>query len=66
MEFEGVMSEMVRKGEAEWPVLVVYPDGTDGEVYDTVTKEWVKSAEGSKNEVSLILQILISVARTKD
>lgn len=64
-EFECVVGEMVRKGEAEWPALVVYPDGTDGEVYDTVTKEWVKSAEGSKSEVSLILQILNFVARAE-
>lgn len=25
----------------EWPALVLYPDGTNGEVYDTTLKEWV-------------------------
>ncbi|KAI1359153.1 Homocysteine S-methyltransferase [Xylaria arbuscula] len=23
-----------------WPTLILYPDGTDGEVYDTATKTW--------------------------
>ncbi|PVH85660.1 Homocysteine S-methyltransferase [Cadophora sp. DSE1049] len=52
LEFERVVGEVVQRGEVEWPALVVYPDGTDGEVYDTVTKEWVKSADGGKSEIS--------------
>ncbi|KAK0126630.1 hypothetical protein ONS95_008216 [Cadophora gregata] len=54
LEFERVVGQVVQRGEADWPALVVYPDGTDGEVYDTVTKEWVKSAPGGKSEVSLL------------
>ncbi|KAH7417493.1 Homocysteine S-methyltransferase [Cadophora sp. MPI-SDFR-AT-0126] len=52
LEFERVVGEVVQRGAAEWPKLVIYPDGTDGEVYDTVTKEWVKSVDGGKSEIS--------------
>ncbi|KAG4428010.1 hypothetical protein IFR05_016509 [Cadophora sp. M221] len=52
MEFESEIEALVGRGEAEWPTLVVYPDGTDGEVYDTVTKEWVKSEVGSNSGAS--------------
>ncbi|KAI6712882.1 hypothetical protein B2J93_4635 [Marssonina coronariae] len=43
LEFEKEVDILVGGGEAEWPALVIYPDGTDGETYDTVAKEWVKS-----------------------
>ncbi|KAH9205146.1 Homocysteine S-methyltransferase [Leptodontidium sp. 2 PMI_412] len=52
LEFEREIEVIVGRGEAEWPALVVYPDGTNGEVYDTVTKEWVKSETGNNNGVS--------------
>jgi homocysteine S-methyltransferase len=40
-EFEGAVGDLVESGEVqEWPSLVVYPDGTSGEVYNTTTKEW--------------------------
>ena len=40
-EFEGAVGDLVESGEVqEWPSLVVYPDGTYGEVYNTTTKEW--------------------------
>lgn len=28
------------KGRKEWPALVLYPDGTNGEVYNTTTQKW--------------------------
>lgn len=42
LEFEEAVAEMVQQGETEWPALVVYPDGTMGEVYNTTTKVWEK------------------------
>lgn len=43
LDFEGAIEEIVGSGEvAEWPSLAIYPDGTNGEVYNTVTKEWEK------------------------
>lgn len=51
-EFEEAVTEMVAAGQvSEWPSLVVYPDGTDGEVYNTTTMTWEKKERG--NEVSL-------------
>lgn len=41
LEFENATKEILeREGRGEWPSLVVYPDGTKGEVYNTTTKEW--------------------------
>jgi homocysteine S-methyltransferase len=56
LEFEDAIKELVGNGEIEeWPSLVVYPDGTNGEFYNTVTKEWEKGGSDRRNEVSLIL-----------
>ncbi|KAH8602829.1 Homocysteine S-methyltransferase [Bisporella sp. PMI_857] len=42
-EFEAAVQKLVESGEVEeWPCLVLYPDGTAGEVYNTTTKEWEK------------------------
>ncbi|KAG6055936.1 hypothetical protein E4U17_002608 [Claviceps sp. LM77 group G4] len=39
--YEEVMEEMVSEGLVEeWPALVLYPDGTKGEVYNSTTKKW--------------------------
>ena len=52
-EFESAAGELVREGEAdEWPSLVVYPDGTKGEVYDTTTKDWEVTGDERKALVS--------------
>ncbi|CZS94289.1 related to homocysteine S-methyltransferase [Rhynchosporium agropyri] len=51
-EFEREVGRLVEGGDVEWPALVLYPDGTDGEVYDTTRKEWVKSAGVSKSVMS--------------
>ncbi|KAH8815393.1 Homocysteine S-methyltransferase [Xylogone sp. PMI_703] len=40
-EFENAVQGLVDSGKLDdWPVLVIYPDGTNGEVYNTSTKEW--------------------------
>ncbi|KAI1006203.1 hypothetical protein K3495_g2018 [Podosphaera aphanis] len=42
-KYEVAITEMIAKGEVEkWPSLVIYPDGTNGEVYNTTTHEWEK------------------------
>jgi homocysteine S-methyltransferase len=59
-EFESAIRDLVEKGSLEEPVsLVVYPDGANGEVYNTTTKEWEKSRDGNESSVSSvhILQI---------
>ncbi|KAG5984560.1 hypothetical protein E4U55_004216 [Claviceps digitariae] len=39
--YEAVMADLVREGNVDqWPALVLYPDGTNGEVYNTVTQQW--------------------------
>ncbi|CAG8976174.1 hypothetical protein HYALB_00010432 [Hymenoscyphus albidus] len=41
LEFEDATREVLgREGREEWPILVVYPDGTKGEAYNTTTKMW--------------------------
>ena len=53
--FESAIGKLVKEGEVdEWPSLVVYPDGTRGEVYNTTTKEWEKVGEESKESVSYL------------
>lgn len=49
VEFENATKELLeaegknsRKDNEGWPALVVYPDGTNGEVYNTATKVWEK------------------------
>jgi homocysteine S-methyltransferase len=52
-EFESAIRDLVEKGSLEEPVsLVVYPDGTNGEVYNTTTKEWEKAEVGNESSVS--------------
>ena len=49
-EFEREVGGLVETGEVvEWPSLVVYPDGTNGEVYNTTTKEWERQEEGGSS-----------------
>ena len=44
-EFEEAVVKLLGNGEVqEAPALVVYPDGTMGEVYNTTTKVWEKGA----------------------
>ncbi|KAF3762824.1 Homocysteine S-methyltransferase [Cryphonectria parasitica EP155] len=40
-KFEDAVSKLIETGRvAAWPALVLYPDGTNGEVYNTTTQEW--------------------------
>ncbi|CAJ2500847.1 Uu.00g037000.m01.CDS01 [Anthostomella pinea] len=39
--YESAVCKLASAGQIKaWPSLVLYPDGTNGEVYDTVTKAW--------------------------
>jgi homocysteine S-methyltransferase len=52
-EFESAIRDLVETESLEEPVsLVVYPDGTNGEVYNTTTKEWEKAGDGNESSVS--------------
>jgi homocysteine S-methyltransferase len=68
VEFEREIGEMIARGEMEgnWPSLVLYPDGTRGEVYNTTTKEWVKTGASKEDLVSFALSSMVqnSVAST--
>ncbi|KAF5132913.1 Homocysteine S-methyltransferase YbgG [Metarhizium anisopliae] len=45
--YESVMDMLVQDGTLlEWPALVLYPDGTNGEVYNTVTQVWELPGDG--------------------
>lgn len=51
-KFEGAVARLVRDGTlAAWPALVLYPDGTNGEVYNTTTQKWELPGEKSVSEV---------------
>ncbi|KAG6038834.1 hypothetical protein E4U41_003595 [Claviceps citrina] len=40
-KYEAAMRDMLRQGLVQdWPALVLYPDGTNGEVYNTATQKW--------------------------
>jgi homocysteine S-methyltransferase len=57
-EFEKAIRELVQEEEVVgWPALVVYPDGTNGEEYNTTTKEWEKREEQGEHSVSGLLQL---------
>ena len=57
-EFESAIGTLVESGEVvEWPSLVVYPDGTKGEVYNTATKEWEKVENEWKASVSCFSEL---------
>lgn len=39
--FESTVVRMIGEGRLDaWPALVLYPDGTNGEVYNTTTQKW--------------------------
>lgn len=48
-KYESTIQKMLEKGEIDtWPSLVLYPDGTNGEIYDSSLKEWVLPNGGIK------------------
>lgn len=49
--FEAAVTRLFEEGLIKrWPGLVLYPDGTDGEVYNTATMKWEQKE--SSNQVS--------------
>lgn len=56
-KFEEEVGALLREG-SEWPALVLYPDGTNGEVYNTTTKVWEKKSGGNGSKVSSQLSIV--------
>ncbi|PBP25789.1 homocysteine S-methyltransferase [Diplocarpon rosae] len=66
MEFEKEIQLLMGRREAEWPSLVIYPDGTDGEIYNTVTKEWVKGSAGSGSKTTWDETIFGIVERARE
>ncbi|PQE30992.1 Homocysteine S-methyltransferase protein [Rutstroemia sp. NJR-2017a WRK4] len=52
LEFEKEVRKLLDSGEiAEWPALVIYPDGTTrGEVYNTTTKVWEVKERGDEKD----------------
>jgi homocysteine S-methyltransferase len=64
VEFEREIGELIEREGGEWPSLVVYPDGTRGEVYDTTTKEWVKKGGAEESLVSFpFVEVRVSWSR---
>lgn len=52
-KFEEAVARLVEDGKlAWWPALVLYPDGTNGEVYNTTTQKWELPAGQQKQIVS--------------
>jgi homocysteine S-methyltransferase len=55
LEFEAAVKQVLKsnlKSSLELPALVLYPDGTMGEVYNTTTKEWEKKEDPTVGLVS--------------
>jgi homocysteine S-methyltransferase len=52
-KYEAAVSKMIQQGRlAAWPALVLYPDGTNGEVYNTSTQTWEAPAGQVQQKVS--------------
>lgn len=52
-KFEDAVTRLVQDGRlASWPALVLYPDGTNGEIYNTTTQKWELPAGLEKPKVS--------------
>jgi homocysteine S-methyltransferase len=45
----GSFGQAVKEAGVETPCLVLYPDGTNGEVYNTTTQVWEKPSEAGDN-----------------
>jgi homocysteine S-methyltransferase len=51
--YEEAISQLLEEGVLEtWPSLVLYPDGTNGEVYNTALQQWELPEGMAKSEVS--------------
>ncbi|KAI9745447.1 MAG: hypothetical protein M1818_000981 [Claussenomyces sp. TS43310] len=68
VDFERAVASLVDAGEVHaWPALVLYPDGTDGEVYNTSTRMWERTDGGTRSaEQSWDQQLFNIVRRTRE
>ncbi|KAF4122860.1 homocysteine S-methyltransferase [Geosmithia morbida] len=49
--YESTVEALVSEGViTSWPALVLYPDGTNGEVYNTSTQQWEMPDDGAPSE----------------
>ncbi|KAI3392012.1 hypothetical protein diail_6339 [Diaporthe ilicicola] len=66
-KFEDAVSSMINQGRlAAWPALVLYPDGTNGEVYNTTTQRWEAPTGQVEQKISWeqqLGQIVLDTAR---
>ncbi|KAG9238587.1 Homocysteine S-methyltransferase [Amylocarpus encephaloides] len=60
-----LLQNLAHKGQS-WPALVVYPDGTKGEVYNTTTKEWEMVGVSANNKTPWDEQIFAIVERARE
>lgn len=59
-KFEAAVSKMIQEGRIpSWPALILYPDGTNGEVYNTTTQKWEAPAGQVEQTVSLSPSLII-------
>ncbi|PQE12569.1 homocysteine S-methyltransferase protein [Rutstroemia sp. NJR-2017a BBW] len=73
LEFEKEVKKLLDSGEiAEWPALVIYPDGTArGEVYNTTTKVWEvkergdEKGDGQKRSWDEEMEVIVRRARER-
>ncbi|KAI1336272.1 Homocysteine S-methyltransferase [Xylariaceae sp. FL0016] len=67
--YEAAVSRLSNTGETTiWPSLVLYPDGTNGEIYDTVSKTWRvsdSSCTGQTSPWERQLAAVVTDARTQ-
>jgi homocysteine S-methyltransferase len=50
-DYEVAVSGLMERGQiSSWPILVLYPDGTNGETWDAEAKEWTPSANAQSSD----------------
>ncbi|KAK3933852.1 homocysteine S-methyltransferase [Diplogelasinospora grovesii] len=67
-KYEDAIKTMMGTGELkeeDWPALVLYPDGTNGEVYNPTSKTWERPAGVSGPEIPWETQLSEIVLRAK-
>ncbi|KKY36339.1 putative homocysteine s-methyltransferase [Diaporthe ampelina] len=66
-KYEDAVSKMIQQGRlVAWPALVLYPDGTNGEVYNTTTQKWEAPAGQAEQKIpweQSLGQIVLDTAR---
>lgn len=66
-KYEAAVSKLMQEGRvAAWPALVLYPDGTNGEVYNTTTQKWEAPAGQFEQKIPWeqhLGQIVVDTAR---